>query len=189
MKTQTINLELLLTLELIKEVENNIDYKENTKYNLDYFSIPSDLLLDNLFMDKIEQFSAHYFLFFCFLKVQMANMGRYYFYSKNIKRIIKNYCVNYSAEIEEITNIYEDLLINKNIFKFQDSSIFGGEEIITEPYLFYNYRLTNSKRAYNRQKKQEEREKKKNNEVAPTSPNFKINTDLDINEDESNPYF
>lgn len=168
---EKVDLILDLTEKEIEEVENNKDYKENTKYNVDYFSINADMLMDNVFMDKIEEYGAHYFLFFCYLKVHMLNSGRYYIYEKNLKRIIKNYCLNYNANMELIQKIYEELICNKSVFCLSPSCF--SEPILVEPYILYNYRLTNSKRAYNRKKQQENRNSKK---TSSENENIKDNT-------------
>lgn len=149
-----------VTGELIDEIESNTDYKKNTKYITTYFSVDTALFSDNDFLDKIEEFGLHYLSFYLYLKTQMLASSSYYFREKNLNRIIKNYCLNYDAEIDSIYKIYNDLLDSKMIFCIVDSKILN-ESIITDPYIIYNYLLTNNKRVYNRLKQRESRTKKK----------------------------
>lgn len=145
-----------ITSELIDEIETNANYKEGTNYSVDYFSLPVDYIVDPVFQDKIENYGAHYLLFYLYLKTQMLNGGRYYIYADCIHRIMKTYCVLYSADFDNVTKIFEDLENTKTIV-FVNNTVLGN--IITDPYVFYNYRLTMEKRLYNRRKKREEREK------------------------------
>lgn len=155
-----------VTFELIDEIESNRDYKENTKYNTTYFSVPTAIFNDNDFLDKIEKFGLHYLSFYLYLKTQMLASSSYYFFERSLKRIIKNYCLNYNAEIDDIYKIYNDLLDSKMIFCISDSKILS-EPVVTDPYVIYNYLLTNNKRVYNRLKQRESRKKKKE---APSCP-------------------
>lgn len=155
-----------VTFELIDEIESNRDYKENTKYNTTYFSVPTAIFNDNDFLDKIEKFGLHYLSFYLYLKTQMLASSSYYFYERSLKRIIKNYCLNYNAEIDDIYKIYNDLLESKMIFCITDSKILN-EPVLTDPYIIYNYLLTNNKRVYNRLKQRESRKKKKEVPVCP----------------------
>lgn len=174
-KKRKIELIYNLTSNLIDEIENDEGYKENTKYNVDYFSVESDFLLDVKTQDKVEIYGAHYLTFYFFLKVQMLNGGKYYIDSATSKRIIKNYCAMYSADFENVQNIFNDLVLTKTIFVLKTESL---GEIITDPYIVYNYRSVMEKRLYNRIKKQEERaEDKEEKEVkditgatAPSAP-------------------
>ena len=116
----------------------------------------------------------------------MLNGGRYYIFEGDIDLIIKNYCLNYDASYKDIKEIYNDYIKNQIIFVLEDKRFFE-ERIVTDPYIVYNYCLTNDKRAYNRIKKQEQREREKaekasaqNVPAAPSAPNFPVN---DIGED------
>lgn len=162
------NTELItnVTAELIDEIESNKDYKENTKYNTTYFSVPVAIFSDNDFLDNVEKFGLHYLSFYLYLKTQMLASSSYYFYERSLKRIIKNYCLNYNAEIDDIYKIYNDLLESKMIFCINDSKILN-EPIVTDPYIIYNYLLTNNKRVYNRLKQRESRKKKKEVPACP----------------------
>lgn len=150
-----------LTSILIDEIERNEGYKENTKHNVDYFSVESDFLLDVKTQDKVEIYGAHYLIFYFYLKVQMLNGGKYYIDSATSKRIIKNYCAMYSADLENVQNIFNDLVLTKTIFVLNTETL---GEIITDPNIVYNYRLVMEKRLYNRLKKQEERAEDKEEE-------------------------
>ncbi len=179
-------LKIILDNEIIQQIEDNKEYRNNEKYNIDYFSIRSDLITDFNFIRKVLKFGAHYFLFHCFLKAQMLNGGRYYIFEGDIDLIIKNYCLNYDASYKDIKEIYNDYIKNQIIFVLEDKRFFE-ERIVTDPYIVYNYCLTNDKRAYNRIKKQEQREREKaekaaaqNAPAAPSAPNFPVN---DIGED------
>lgn len=163
-----------VTFELIDEIESNRDYKENTKYNTTYFSVPTAIFNDNDFLDKIEKFGLHYLSFYLYLKTQMLASSSYYFFERSLKRIIKNYCLNYNAEIDDIYKIYNDLLDSKMIFCISDSKILS-EPVVTDPYVIYNYLLTNNKRVYNRLKQRESRKKKK--EVPSCPENIASNFD------------
>ena len=169
LKLKNTELVTNVTAELIDEIESNKDYKENTKYNTTYFSVPTFLFSDNDFLDKIEKFGLHYLSFYLYLKTQMLASSSYYFYERSLKRIIKNYCLNYNAEIDDIYKIYNDLLESKMIFCITDSKILN-EPVLTDPYIIYNYLLTNNKRVYNRLKQRESRKKKK--EVPSCSENI-----------------
>jgi len=178
-----------MAVDLLLELDNSIikDLEENYKnkidgYGLDYFSVKSDLFTDNLFLDKIDEFGCHYFLFQCYLKTQMLSGGRYYFLEKSIKRIINNYSNNYHCDIELVNKIYADLIHTKTIFLLEDKNYFEGK-IITDPYIIYNYQRTLDKREYNRIKKREERarknaEKDKDKEI-PTAPLMPATTSLE----------
>lgn len=166
LKLKNTELVTNVTAELIDEIESNKDYKENTKYNTTYFSVPTFLFSDNDFLDKIEKFGLHYLSFYLYLKTQMLASSSYYFYERSLKRIIKNYCLNYNAEIDDIYKIYNDLLESKMIFCITDSKILN-EPVLTDPYIIYNYLLTNNKRVYNRLKQRESRKKKKEVPVCP----------------------
>lgn len=148
-----------VTSELVEKIEADKDYKENEKYNVDYFSTYCDMLRDYDFKDKIETFGAHYFLFFTFLKMEMLNFGKYYVYEKNIKRLIKEYCISYSADLENVNEIYADLVKSKYINILKCSCF--EYTIITESVIFYNYRLVQEKRVYNRNYKRKQRADKK----------------------------
>ena len=94
--------------------------------------------------------------------------------------------MNYDASYKDIKEIYNDYIKNQIIFVLEDKRFFE-ERIVTDPYIVYNYCLTNDKRAYNRIKKQEQREREKaekasaqNVPAAPSAPNFPVN---DIGED------
>ena len=169
MKTKLNKVEFTnnITVELINNIAENEDYKQNTNYGVDYFSVPTDYILSVDFQDKVEAFGAHYFLFYTYLKTLMLNSNRYYVESKQINRIIKNYCVMYCAEIENTKNIFEDLKATKTIISL-GGTVLG--DIVTDPYIIYNYRLTMEKRAYNRKKKREERDKEENIPTAPLVP-------------------
>lgn len=169
LKLKNTELVTNVTSKLIDEIESNKDYKENTKYNTTYFSVPTFLFSDNDFLDKIEKFGLHYLSFYLYLKTQMLASSSYYFCEKSLKRIIKNYCLNYNAEIDDIYKIYNDLLESKMIFCITDSKILN-EPVLTDPYIIYNYLLTNNKRVYNRLKQRESRKKKK--EVPSCSENI-----------------
>lgn len=157
-KMQKIELIYNLTSDLIDQIENNEGYKENTKYNVDYFSIDSDYILDTTTQDKVEEFGAHYVLFYLYLKTQMLLGGKYYINKTTTKRIIKNYCVMYCADLENIQEIFADYILTKTIFVLNTETL---GEIITDPFVVYNYRLVMEKRLYNRLKKQEERAEEK----------------------------
>ena len=113
LKLKNTELVTNVTSKLIDEIESNKDYKENTKYNTTYFSVPTFLFSDNDFLDKIEKFGLHYLSFYLYLKTQMLASSSYYFCEKSLKRIIKNYCLNYNAEIDDIYKIYTTLQLFK----------------------------------------------------------------------------
>ena len=160
------------------------DYSENAKYNVDYFSVYCSQLRDYDFMDKVEEYGAHYFLFLQYLKMEMLDFAKFYILEKNIKRLIKQYCCNFSASENEIKNIYDDLIKSKYISVISVSDF--ECPLIVEPIVFYNYRLTNEQRLKNRERQAKTREKKKfeleelqekvanfeskNIEPAPTAP-------------------
>ncbi|MDM8126234.1 hypothetical protein [Mediterraneibacter glycyrrhizinilyticus] len=158
-----------ITSELIDEIETNANYKEGTSYNVDYFSLPSDYIVDPVFQDKIETYGAHYLLFYLYLKTQMLNSGRYYIYADCIYKIMKTYCVLYSANFDDIEQIFEDLK-NSQTIVCVCGTLLGN--IITDPYIVYNYRLTMERRSYNRNKKREERQ----NARIPSAPSAPVNS-------------
>lgn len=174
-KKKKIEKILILTNEIIDELERNEGYKENSKYNVDYFSVESDFILSLTLQDKFEIYGAHYLAFYLYLKTQMLNGGKFYIDSITSKRVIKNYAVLYSADPENVKDIFDDLVATKTIFVL-DTETLGT--IITDPYIVYNYRTVMETRLYNRLKKQEERaEEKEQKEVkditgatAPSAP-------------------
>lgn len=174
-KKKKIELIHILTSEMIDELERNEGYKENTKYNVDYFSVESDFILSLNLQDKFEIYGAHYLSFYLYLKTQMLNGGKYYIDSKTSKRVIRNYSVMYFADVEDIKDIFDDLVSTKTIFVLNTETL---GEIITDPYIVYNYSITMEQRLYNRLKKQEERaEEKEQKEIkditgatAPSAP-------------------
>lgn len=135
------------------------DYSDNAKYNIDYFSVYCSQLRDYDFMDKIEEYGAHYFLFLQYLKMEMLDFAKFYILEKNIKRLIKQYCCNYSTNESEIKNIYDDLIKSKYISVISVDSF--DCPLVVEPVIFYNYRLTNEKRLAGRERQAKSREKKK----------------------------
>lgn len=168
-------LETILTNSKIEEIEGEPLYKGNEKYNVDYFSINADLLLDSDFMDKLETYGKDYFIFHCYLKANMLNSGRYYVFEKSIKRIIKNYCLNYNAEFADIWVIYKDLLDSQVLFLLEDKRYFEGK-IITDPYIVYNYQKTNDQRSKNREDQRAHREAEAKKKPAPPIPIERIPT-------------
>lgn len=141
-------------------VENALkEYSKNAKYNVDYFSVYCSQLRDYDFMDKVEEFGAHYFLFLQYLKMEMLDFAKFYILEKNIKRLIKQYCCNFSVNENEIKSIYDDLIKSKYISVIP---VNGFEcSLIVEPVVFYNYRLTNEQRLKNRERQAKSRDKKK----------------------------
>lgn len=179
-----------VTPELVEQAL--IDYNKNAKYNIDYFSVYCSQLRDYDFMDKIEEYGAHYFLFLQYLKMEMLDFAKFYILEKNIKRLIKQYCCNFSANQKEVENIYVDLIKSKYISVI---SVNGFESnLVVEPVIFYNYRLTNEQRLRNRERQAKTREKKKteleelqekvanfeneNIEPAPSAPAEILNDDF-----------
>jgi len=146
-----------VTPELVEQAL--IDYSRNAKYNVDYFSVYCSQLRDYDFMDKIEEFGAHYFLFLQYLKMEMLDFAKFYILEKNIKRLIKQYCCNFSANENEIKSIYDDLIKSKYISVISVSDF--ECPLIVEPVVFHNYRLTNEQRLRNRERQAKSREKKK----------------------------
>lgn len=160
-KKKKIELILNLTSEMIDELERNEGYKENTKYNVDYFSVESDFIMSLHLQDKFEIYGAHYLSFYLYLKTQMLNGGKYYIDSTTSKRVIKNYSVLYSADVENIKEIFNDLVLTKTIFVLNTETL---GEIITDPYIVYNYATVMETRLYKRLKKREDRAKDEEDE-------------------------
>lgn len=146
-----------VTPELVEQALK--DYSDNAKYNIDYFSVYCSQLRDYDFMDKIEEYGAHYFLFLQYLKMEMLDFAKFYILEKNIKRLIKQYCCNFSADENEIKSIYDDLIKSKYISVISVDSF--DCPLVVEPVIFYNYRLTNEKRLAGRERQAKSREKKK----------------------------
>lgn len=182
-------------------VENALkDYSKNAKYNVDYFSVYCSQLRDYDFMDKIEEFGAHYFLFLQYLKMEMLDFAKFYILEKNIKRLIRQYCCNFSASENDIKSIYDDLIKSKYI-SIISVDVFDCP-LIVEPVVFHNYRLTNEQRLKNRERQAKTREKKKteleelqekvasfeneNIEPAPPAPAEILNDDFNNFSSESN---
>ena len=141
-------------------VENALkEYSKNAKYNVDYFSVYCSQLRDYDFMDKVEEFGAHYFLFLQYLKMEMLDFAKFYILEKNIKRLIKQYCCNFSVNENEIKSIYDDLIKSKYISVIPVNGF--DCDLIVEPVVFYNYRLTNEQRLKNRERQAKSRDKKK----------------------------
>lgn len=152
--------------ELIDSIETNLDYQENSSHKVNYFSIYKDYILDPVFQDKIEIYGAHYFLFYTYLKVQMLSGEKYYIKNEILNRVIKNYCALYGADREEISNIFNDLVLTKTISLVSTKTL---GEIITDPYILYNYRLAMEKRVYNRKTQQNRRAGEEIEEI-PSTP-------------------
>lgn len=165
-----------ITAQLIEEVENDKDYKQNEKFDVSFFSVYCDMFDDYDFKEKIELFGAHYFLFLQFLKAKMLGFGKYYIYEKHMERLIKEYCFSFSSDIENIKSIYQDLVNSKYISVIQCSCF--DSAIVVEPIIFHNYRLVQEKRVYNRNYKKSQRANKKaeentqieETEEAPSEP-------------------
>ena len=148
-----------ITAKLIESIENNNNYSENEKFDLDYFSRKVSMFDDFGFIEKIQIFGSDYLCFFEFLQAKMLQGSKYYIYEKYIKILITTFCATFGIDIEKVNNIYDDLVKSKYISIIQCACF--DEPIITEPTIVYNYRLVNEKRAYNRNKKRESRANKK----------------------------
>ena len=165
-----------ISVNLIEEIERNEDYIQNEVFPVTYFPIFCIDLDNPDFQDKIVEFNAHYFLFLQFMKRKMLQRGKYYICEKNIKRFIKEYCYTYDIDIENIMNIYNDLIEN-NYMSIIKCPCFE-EAILTEPTVVYVFKLVQEQRVRNRKKKRKERANKKaetkkdNNktEEAPSEP-------------------
>ena len=154
-----------ITAQLIEEVERDEGYKQNEKFDVMYFSVYKDLFNDFDFQEKIELYGAHYFLFWQYLKAEMLDSGKYYIYEKHIDRLIKQYCLKFFANIEEIKAIYKDLVSCKYISVVECSCFESA--VIVDPIIFNNYRLVQEKRVQNRERKRRERTKK---QEVPSEP-------------------
>ena len=64
-----------VTAQLIEEVENDKDYKENEKFDVNYFSTYCAQFRDYDFIYKVQQFGFAYLGFIDFLKSEMLDFG------------------------------------------------------------------------------------------------------------------
>lgn len=173
-----------ITAKLIESIENNDNYNDNEKFDLDFFSRKVSMFDDFGFIEKIQIFGSDYLCFLEFLQAKMLQNSKYYIYEKYIKILITTFCATFGIDLEKVNNIYDDLVKSKYISIVQCSCF--DEPIVTEPTVVYNYRLVNEKRAYNRNKKRESRANKKEentqtNEIeeAPSEPLPEVKTVVD----------
>jgi len=139
--------------EDIDALQRDTDINDNTTKRTTWFSIPSELLTDPNFESRIEDFSPHYFLFYCYLKTRMLSNEKYYIFEKDIKRTIKMYCAAYDAEEKAVREIYDALLITGEI-KILHPACFNGNAIVTDDAIIENYYQAQKKRAAERKKAQ-----------------------------------
>ncbi len=144
--------------KFIKEIEDNTDYKEGNKYSIDYISVDLDFISSRRLQNQIRLYGSDYFFFYCYLKNEMCNSGNYYFLASDKDIIIQNFSMLYRVDLGKVKKIFQELIQQKLIFVVNSKTL---GEIITDPYVIYNYRLTMEKRVYNRKKKQEERAREK----------------------------
>ncbi|NBJ95446.1 hypothetical protein [Parablautia muri] len=152
-----------ITAQLIEEVENDKDYKENEKFDVNYFSTYCAQFRDYDFIYKVQQFGFAYLGFIDFLKSEMLDFGKYYVYEKYITMLINKFCFTYNIEFDVAKSIYDDL-IESNYISIIQCSCFKSP-IVVEPTIFYNYRLVQEQRVRNRLKKRKERADKKESET------------------------
>lgn len=148
-----------VTAQLIEEVENDKDYKENEKFDVNYFSTYCAQFRDYDFIYKVQQFGFAYLGFIDFLKSEMLDFGKYYVYEKYITMLINKFCFTYNIEFDVAKKIYDDL-VESNYISIIQCSCFKSP-IVVEPTIFYNYRLVQEQRVRNRLKKRKERADKK----------------------------
>ena len=154
----------------IDAMELDADINENTTKRTTWFSIPSELLNDPNFESRIEDFSPHYFLFYCYLKTRMLGNEKYYIFEKDIKRTIKMYCAAYDAEENVVREIYDSLLMTGEI-KILHPVCFNGNAIVTDDAIIENYYQAQKKRAYERNKARNKTDKENEEKgQAPTAP-------------------
>lgn len=146
----------ILTNQIIEDIEADEGFKQNQKFNLDYYSLSGDLLLDDSYQEKLSIYGNDYFIFHCYLKSKMLNSGRYYIFERNMERIIKNYCLCFNADHVKVKKVYHALLDDKMIFVLEDDRYIDGK-IITDPFIVYNYLKTNDRRVQNREDQQNSR--------------------------------
>lgn len=139
--------------EDIDALQRDTDINENTTKRTTWFSIPSELLTDPNFESRIEDFSPHYFLFYCYLKTRMLSNEKFYIFEKDIKRTIKMYCAAYDAEEKAVQEIYDALLMTGEI-KILHPASFSGNAIVTDDAIIENYYQAQKKRAVERKKAQ-----------------------------------
>lgn len=176
-----------VTAQLIEEVENDKDYKENEKFDVNYFSTYCAQIRDYDFIYKVQQFGFAYLGFIDFLKSEMLDFGKYYVYEKYITMLINKFCFTYNVEFDVAKSIYDDLVENNYISIIQCSCF--KSPIVVEPTIFYNFRLVQEQRVRNRLKKRKERADKKTgqeentqtNEIeeAPSEPLSEVKTVVD----------
>lgn len=152
-----------ITAQLIEEVENDKDYKENEKFDVNYFSTYCAQFRDYDFIYKVQQFGFAYLGFIDFLKSEMLDFGKYYVYEKYITMLINKFCFTYNIEFDVAKSIYDDL-VESNYISIIQCSCFKSP-IVVEPTIFYNYRLVQEQRVRNRLKKRKERADKKESET------------------------
>ena len=183
--------------EDIDALQRDTDINENTTKRTTWFSIPSELLTDPNFESRIEDFSPHYFLFYCYLKTRMLSNEKFYIFEKDIKRTIKMYCAAYDAEEKAVREIYDALLMTGEI-KILHPACFSGNAIVTDDAIIENYYQAQKKRAVERKKAQAKAAKAAEEKgqaptaplAPPPAPTAPINTesvekiDADISEEE-----
>ena len=148
-----------ITAKLIESIENNNNYSENEKFDLDYFSRKVSMFDDFGFIEKIQIFGSDYLCFFEFLQAKMLQGSKYYIYEKYITMLINKFCFTYNIEFDVAKKIYDDL-VESNYISIIQCSCFKSP-IVVEPTIFYNYRLVQEQRVRNRLKKRKERADKK----------------------------
>ena len=84
------------TNEDIDKLEADEAINGNTAKRTTWYSIPSELLNDINYCQKMKEISPHYFTFHCYLKTQMLANEKYYVFETIIQycRAISNRCEN-----------------------------------------------------------------------------------------------
>lgn len=141
------------TNEDIDKLEADESINGNTTKRTTWYSIPSELLNDINFCQKINEVSAHYFTFHCYLKTQMLANEKYYIFEKNIRTVITLYSTLFHVDIKEVQRIYNDLM-DCGYIRTLNPSCFDGQPIVVDDTVVDNYYQAQKKRAMERTKAQ-----------------------------------
>ena len=126
------------TNEDIDKLEADEAINGNTTKRTTWYSIPSELLNDINYCQKMKEISPHYFTFHCYLKTQMLANEKYYVFEKNISTVLMLYSALFGVDIKEVRKIYNDLM-DCGYIRTVNPNCFNKQSIIIDDTVVDNY--------------------------------------------------
>ena len=154
------------TNEDIDKLEADEAINGNTTKRTTWYSIPSELLNDINYCQKMKEISPHYFTFHCYLKTQMLANEKYYVFEKNISTVLMLYSALFGVDIKEVRKIYNDLM-DCGYIRTVNPNCFNKQSIIIDDTVVDNYYQAQKKRALERVKAQNKAAHKSANAIPP----------------------